>query len=331
MSLSATVADQYRAVLEKAGLIDLSWRAKVAATGPDRVSFLHAMISNDLEQLPENAGCYATLLTANGRIVADFYCYKLPDQILLDVQGDSSGKLITTLEKFIIMDDVTLEDVTGRWSHIALQGPRALELFRETTGVTAPPQPLQLCSFESDGCSCLVIRKGSLHDVGLEVVGWPPGVDRMKRDLLGREEVEGVGPEALDLLRLERGIPLYGVDMDETNYPMEARLEAAISLTKGCYIGQEVVAKATHIGGVNRLLCRLLLPPGPVPPGRAAIWAGEKKVGFVTSAATSPRLQRPIALAYLRRAFSGAGQVVEVELSEGGKARAEVVEDFGLN
>ncbi len=330
MKLSDAALAQYRAVLDSAGLVDCAGRGKVRATGPDRVGFLHAMISNDVQQLAEYAGRYATLLTAQGRIVADFYLYKLPDEVLIDLDGGLAETLVTTLEKFVIMDDVTLEDVTSRWGHLSLQGPSAPKVLGRVTGLEPPPEELQVRSFACGGENCLAVRKGYLHPVGLDVLGPPAAVAELKILLLGDGGVPEVGEQAAEVLRVERGIPRYGADMDDTHYPMEARLDHAISLTKGCYIGQEVVAKATNIGGVNRLLCRLEMQDDQLPPPSAPVLAEGRKIGAVTSAVRSPRAPRPIALAYLRRAFTAPGTGVSLGL-EGGEARAEVVERFRLS
>ncbi len=328
MTLSKVAHEQYRAVLESAGLLDCSGRGKVRVTGPDRVSFLHAMISNDVQELAEDAGRYATLLTANGRIVADFYFYKLAEEILVDLEGELAARFVTTLEKFVIMDDVTLEDAGGRWGHLSLQGPASLDVFGKAAGTEPPAAELSVARFDFGGASWLAVRKGFLHGVGVEILGPPDALSGLHGALLD-EGALPVGKEVAEILRVERGIPRYGADIDENYYPMEARLDHAVSLTKGCYIGQEVVAKATHVGGVNRLLCRLELAGERLPEPPAPIFAGGKKVGTLTSAVRSPRCPRPIALGYLRRAFASPRTRVSVQLA-GGEADAEVVESFRL-
>lgn len=309
-------------------LLDYSSRGKVRVTGPDRVEFLHAMISHDVKELPEHAGRYAMLLTAQGRIVADFYVYKLPECFLLDLPEGASEKLVSTLERFIIMDDVTLLDESGDWTHLSIQGPQAAAIFKSVLETDPPPEPLQLLPFEFEGEKGHAVRLGRLFQDGVEILLRAADATRLKAVLASHAAVEEMGPDAAEVLRVERGIPAYGRELDESAYPMEARLDHALSLTKGCYIGQEVVAKATHVGGVNRLLCRLRMSGDEIPDAGADLTVEGKKVGKLTSAVHSRRLGEVIGLGYLRRAHGAPGTRVEAELPEGGRTTAEVTKEF---
>lgn len=325
--------DQYEAVRERAGLLELEHRGKLKVTGPDRVSFLHAMISNEVQNLPDFSGRYGTFLTATGKIVADFFYYRLPELILIDIQKDLLRRFAETLEKYIIMDDVTLQDVSADWAHLSIQGPHSPEILEKLLGTRGPTEPYGVEPSQWEGQALWVIRKNQPAEVGYELMLGAGTLPDFRQALLEAGEPLGllpVGWEAYQLLRVERGIPLYGVDMDERNYPMEARLEEAISLTKGCFIGQEVVAKATYIGGVARQLVRLRLQGDRVPrkDDPVLVPGEEKRVGQVTSAVWSPRLQIPIALAYVRRAHSQPGTLLEVEVEGEGRAAAQVVDRF---
>ncbi len=318
----------YRSVLEGAGLLDLSDRGKIRVTGPDRTSFLHAMISNDVEKLETQAGRYGAFLTATGKLVADFYYYKLEEFLLIDVDASLSAPLREGLEKFVIMDDVTLVEEADRWGHLSLQGPRSVETASAALGVGVPAEPLRMALVDLPEGSGWLIRKNHLSASGCEMIVPRPAVESLKSRLLELPGVEVVGPAAAETLRVEHGVPLFGVDMDQKNNPLEARLDQAISFTKGCYIGQEVVAKATYIGGVGRLLACLSLEGGNVPAAGDAVSDGAGKgVGHVTSAVFSPRLRRPIALALLRRTASEPGTRLTVETASGA-APVEVVAGF---
>ncbi len=328
---AATLA-QYNAVVHGVGLIDLSDRGKLEITGSDRVSFLHSMISNEVEGLPDFAGRYGTFLTARGRIVSDFYYYRFPDFLLLDIDRSLLDKTLGELEKYIIMEEVELSDASAGYSHFSLQGPMSPQLLGDLFGETLPREVFDIQQLNKVGGQVWLIRRPDLADEGFELVcPAEMGSDvraaiQQKGAPQGIQELEG---EAWNLLRTEAWIPRFGVDMDESRYPMEARLDQAISLTKGCYLGQEVVAKATHIGGVNNLLMGLRLDDS-VPPERGARVLGEegKEIGSVTSAVFSPRLDCPIAFAYLKRGFASVGKRCQVELAAGKTASAEIVERF---
>lgn len=319
----------YRAVVEKAGLIDLSQRGKMKVVGPDRVGFLHAMISNDVERLSEHAGRYSVFLTAGGKIICDFFCYKLPEFVLVDIESKLLVQMRETLQKYIIMDDVELQDVSADWGHLSLQGPLSVKIARGLLGAEAPASQLEMTEATFRDWNGWLIRKSSLARQGVEIIFPAEAVPVLRGRLLSVDDVLEVGSETAEVLRVERSIPRFGVDMDEKNYPMEARLDHAVSLDKGCYIGQEVVSKATYIGGVNRWLIGLRLDGKSVPRRGARVFDGTgKPVGTVTSSVFSPRLAQPIALAYLKRALAKPGSRFSVELDEGGQVEGELTERF---
>ncbi len=329
MHLSDEGLAQYWAVSKTAGLLDLGGRGKVSVTGPDRISFLHAMLTNDIEKLAPLSGCHCAFLTTTGKLVATFCLYNLEDSALIDVDGSSLASLTQTLERFIIMDDVVLEDATPRWGHLSLQGPRSREIAAAALGRPVPDSPLMMTEVVRGRDRGWLLAKNWLAEAGCEVILPRPAIRALRHELLADQRVVAVGEEAGEVLRVEQGRPRFGIDMDGKNYPMEARLDDAISYTKGCYIGQEVVAKATYVGGVGRLLSRLRFSGPVVPsPGSGLLDDNGKAVGSITSAVYSPRLDRPIALGYLKRTVAVAGRQVQAELSDGSRVRGEVVERF---
>ncbi len=329
MHLSDESLAQYWAVAKRAGLVDLGGRGKVRVSGPDRISFLHAMLTNDIEALGPLSGCHCAFLTTTGKLVATFFLYKLERSALIDVESDSLAALMETLGRFIIMDDVVLEDVSGEWGHLSLQGPEARGIAAVALGTPVPADQLVLAEVSRGQWRGWLLGKNSLAEVGCEVILPRPAIEALKDELENDHGVVAVDEEAREVLRVEQGRPRFGIDMDGRNYPMEARLDDAISFTKGCYIGQEVVAKATYIGGVGRLLSRLRLSGHRVPSrGSGLLDESGKAVGSITSAVFSPRLGRPIALGYLKRAAAEPGGLVRVELGDGSSVPAEVVESF---
>lgn len=332
LNTQAFVLEEYNAVRHTVGFLDLSGRGKIEAAGSDRISFLHNMISNEVQGLADFTGGYAALLTATGKIIADFFYYRLPESVLIDVDGELHAKLLASLEKFIIMDDVTLKDVSANFAHFSLQGPRSGELVQNIFGGELPAENYHVRQMNWDRGSGWVIRKNELSESGFEILSSSETAAALRASVLERGEELGVreiGEEAWNILRFEAGIPKYGIDMDESHYPMEARLDKAVSLTKGCYPGQEVVARATHLGGVPKLLMGLKIEGTTIPQAGARVLDQEgKEIGIITSALFSPALEQPIAFAYLKRIFAGAGKRYQVEVSPQKFAGAEVVEKF---
>jgi folate-binding protein YgfZ len=324
--------EEYQAVRDAVGFLDLSDRGKIEVTGPDRITFLHSMISNDVKELPEWAGRYGTFLTARGRIVADFFYYKFPEQIILDITTDLLSKTKQTLEKYIIMDEVDLKDVSSDSCHFSLQGPNASNLVKELLGNFGPEEQYAVKEVNWQETTLWLIRKNELAESGFEMIVPRKIAPSLRAALEKKGSSSGlreIGVEARNMLRLEAAIPWYGVDMDENRYPVEARLDQAISYTKGCYLGQEVVSKATHVGGVSNLLMGLKIQAEQIPSQGSLVFneAG-KQIGAVTSAVFSPRCSGPIAFAYLKRAFAEPGGLCQVEVGTGESAPAEVVERF---
>ncbi len=324
--------NQYEAVRRGVGWIDLSRRGKLLATGPDRVSFLHSMISNDVEKLEEMAGRYATFLTAQGKIVADFYIYKLADGMLLDLESSIVEKTREKLEQYIIMDDVELRDASQDYAHFSLQGPRSAELIRNLFRCRTPEVRLGMACADWQSQPVMIICKADLGSQGFELLA-PAGTGTEIRaaafESASGWRMEEISPQVQEVLRIESGIPLYGRELDESRYPMEARLDEALSFDKGCYIGQEVVAKATYIGGVSRRLVRIAFDPGAPPPQESRLYSREgKKAGLVTSSAYSPAAGGPIGLGYVKKAFAEPGTQLEAAWSEQERRPARIVEAF---
>ncbi len=324
--------EQYQAVRDAVGFLDLSDRGKIEVTGPDRITFLHSMISNDVKELPEWSGRYGTFLTARGRIVSDFFYYKFPEQIILDITTALLAKTVQTLEKYIVMDEVELKDVSSHSSHFSLQGPGASNLVQGLLGSSGPEEQYAVQEVKWQETTLWLIRKNELAESGFEMIVPRKIAPSLRAALEEKGSSSGfreIGEEARNILRLEAAIPWYGVDMDENRYPVEARLKEAISYTKGCYLGQEVVSKATHVGGVGNLLMGLKIQAEQIPSQGSSVFNEEgKQIGTVTSAVFSPRCKGPIAFAYLKRAFAEAGGFCQVEVGEGESAPAEVVERF---
>jgi folate-binding protein YgfZ len=296
------VASEYELLSESAGLLDRSERAKFVARGGDAVDFLQGQVSNDVESLAPGTGCYATILNHKGKLRTDLRILRGEDFVWLDTEAVGHAVLRHMLATYTVGRDVQWEDLTEDHAILSLIGPGADERADE-----APPATEH--SFVDSGAG-LWVRT----DLGLDVLCGTRRADELRGEL----GVEEVSEEAAECLRIESGRPRLGIDMDSETMPQEAGInERAVDFEKGCYVGQETVARLHWKGKPNRHLRGLRLSQ-PVER-RTDILLGEKVVGRVSSTCVSPRFG-PIALALLRREASPGDTV------RAGEAEAEVVE-----
>jgi len=315
--MSEKVIAEYRAARESCGLIDRSGQARLLVIGTDRVSWLQGMVSNDVQMLRESATrIQACILDATGHLLADIAIINHPDGLLLDLDRMNRGKVSDLLNRFIITEDVEIIDRTDDLACFSLQGPAAVDIA----------QHVPVNAYE-------VIAPADHTGLGgLDL--YPPATDiSTLLELLTTLGAVPVGDEAAEILRVEAGIPRYGVDMDETTIPLEAGLEAThISFTKGCYVGQEIIARIESRGHTNRALTgfvvdgdtlpaigdRLrLVGPMSVPDQSAPDEATAKDVGWITSATFSPTMNRGIAMGYLRHEYRTTGNGVQTDAGIG--------------
>jgi len=292
----------YRALRESAAWLDLSGRGKVLAFGEDRTRLLHAMTTNHVEALADASGCYAFFLNAQGRILGDVNLFRMLDHFLLDTEPETAGKLREHLDRYIIADDVTLEDVTAATATIAVEGPRAADLLA-ALGAPVPDAPYGHLSWEDR----TVARVDSTGAGGCFLF-LPVGG---KAELIRQLEAAGIaGASAEDarVVRLEHGRPRYGEDITEDDVPQETQVLRAVHFNKGCYIGQEIVERIRSRGHVNRLLVRLEIDAAHAPAQGA-----ELPGGAITSAAYSPALSKVVALGYVRAEVARPGTDVLVD------------------
>src|SRR6516162_7681090 len=330
--IPALVSATYEAARQRAAFIDRSSRGRIIVSGRDRATYLQGLLTNDIVALKSGQGCYAAYLTAQGRMIADLWVYELGDVILLMVAGDVKDALLARLDALIFSEDVQLGDVTETQVQIAIVGPRAASIVGSLlkSGASGLDALDEHGSVRSDwqGRQVIVTRISDLGEPGFDLYvergDAAKGTDRQILDALRQHDVAALDDRAAEAIRIEAGVPLFHRDMDEDTIPLEAGIEArAISFTKGCYVGQEVIVRVLHRGHgrVARKLVGLRVEGPDVPqPGadvQAADSAGapaaDKTVGHVTSAAFSPRLNQPIALAYVRREFVDPGARVIVE------------------
>jgi folate-binding protein YgfZ len=316
----------YEAARRRAASIDRSDRGRIVVSGADRASYLQGLLTNDVVALKPGEGCYAAYLTAQGRMISDLHVYELGDVMLLTMSGEAKEAVLAKLDQFIFSEDVQLGDVTGTFAQVAVVGPEAAPAVAAVLGGVAAdvlrslPEHGNLRT-EWDGGPAIVARVTDTGEPGYDLF-----VDRARAESLVAALGEAGAVEAdaatADAIRIESGTPLFHRDMDESTIPLEANLESrAISFSKGCYVGQEVVIRVLHRGHgrVARKLVGLRVAAGEAPTPGTVIRSGEREIGAVTSSTWSPALQRPIALGYVHRDFVEPGTKVTI-----GEASAEV-------
>lgn len=323
---------EYRSLSESAGVLDLSFRGRLCLIGNDRHTFLNGQVTNNVKDLPANQGVYAAIVSAKGKMQADAYIYNLGEELLLDLEPGLGSIVSTRLEKYIIADDVQVVDAAPHYGLLSVQGPQAAAVVNALElGAALPTKELALVSINDAMLGQLYVmnlpRIGSAgYDLFVPVAALGAVLDKL---ITAAKAVGGgiAGWEALELARIEAGIPRFGQDMDETNLPPEAGIELrAISYTKGCYIGQEIIARIRTYGQVAKALRGLRLPDDlpQLPEKGAKLYKGEREVGYITSAADSPARRAKIALGYIRREANQAGAELRMR-TQAGEYKVDVV------
>jgi folate-binding protein YgfZ len=323
-----SLLQDFAAIREGAAIGSLSPRLQVAVAGRDRAEYLQGLLTNDIVALAPGTGCYAAWLSPQGRMLTDMHVLQSGGMILLDLPAATTVATVERLDQFIFSEDVTVGSMADALSGVWVHGPAAaaaLERSLEGARGVGEWKDYQHAQFEHAGQPVSVARIDQLG-----VPGYCVYVERAREARLvaalqtaGATVVDG---GALEAARIESGYPLFGVDMNETTIPLEAGIEQrAVSFTKGCYVGQEIIIRVLHRGGgrVARKLVAMRIDGAPAAAG-ARLLVGDRAIGEVTSAAESPD-RGSIALGYVHRDFTAAGTAIEVETASG-RARAVVDE-----
>ncbi len=310
--VAVEVDGQYRALKEEAGVVDRSARGKLVVRGADAAEYLQGQLTNDVEALAPDAGCYAALLDRKGHMQADMRVLRLGGgELWLDTEPGTVATVERHLRMYSIGREVEIEDASADWSILSVVGPAAAEV------AGSPPLSPEHAhrSYRRDGAEVRAVAT----DVGVDLIV-PAAHSQALKEELARAGAPEVSESAAEIIRVESGRPRFGREMTPATIPQEAGIDdRAVSFTKGCYIGQETVARLHYKGRPNRRLRGLRLESPAAAGDRIAL--GEREVGTVGTAALSPALG-PIALAVIRReAEPGA----RVEVGEAAIA-AEVVE-----
>jgi folate-binding protein YgfZ len=296
----------YSALRQRAAWIDLSARGKIRVTGDDRARLLHAMTTQHIQQMRPGDGAYAFFLNAQGRILADAYIFCFDDHFLLDTEPEARAKLYEHLDRYIIADDVTLEDATERIVTIAIEGPQAGSVL-ESLGATLPSNeyatvfwgdaPLARVSATGVGGFRVMLPAASTQDFLTRFATLPGG------------GLPQASMEEARMVRIEHGLPRYGEEITDRFLVQETGQMHGIHLTKGCYLGQEIVERVRSRAQIHRVLRRVELESasGALPERGAKLKVGEAEAAEIASAVRSPALGKIVGLAYVRTQFAEPG------------------------
>ena len=308
---------EYRFARETVALLDKSYRAYLDFTGPDRVRYVNAILTNNIKDLKPNHGNVSLFLNPQGHIQAEIETHALPDKLFCVSYAMIRQQLVAGLDKYIIMDDVTLTDQTDAYTTLALEGPRAAALIQELTGVHLH----ELAELESREVSvgsipCGLIKRAPGAVAGAEFLVTRQQAEALWNLLADAAKKQDGGPAgytALNALRLEQGIAWFGYDFGEKQIPHEAGLQDShISYTKGCYTGQEIVERVRSRGQVNRSRVALQFDTAELPAPNTPLLVEGKEFGYVTRSAFSPARNAYIGMGYVRKEKAAADSVLDL-------------------
>jgi tRNA-modifying protein YgfZ len=313
MTISAETLAQYSALTSGVGVADLAGRTLIAVTGADRAQLLHSFTTSDVKKLPVGGNCEAFVTSPQGKTLGHVLIANRGDRFTLDTTGGQAGTLIAHFQRYIITEDAELRDLTAERGELLVAGPRAPALLQQLAAVGNEPA---MSDVQIAGAKAIVKRVSyvAAPNFFIEAARGDLPVIRAALEAAG---ALACGAEAVEMARIEAGTPLFGQDITDDNLPQEIGRDAlAISFTKGCYLGQETVARIDALGHVNRQLAGVKFAGSNIPSRGLELVAGDKPAGAVTSAAWSPKLQAPLAMALLRRGQAKAAAALNSQLGD---------------
>ena len=322
------VPAEFEALLSNCGVYDMPWRSKFSLTGSDRVRWLNGIVTNNVRDLGKGKGVYAFLLNPQGRILGDLYACNRGDSLLVGTDRSQLQKVLGIFDKYIIMDDVEVTDVSEQLCALGITGPRAREVLH-AAGLEFPGlQPLSFVDLTWREVSLTAVR-GDSPSVESYDMWLPPANKSLLLDVLQSSGAKLAGTTALNLLRIAQGIPKYGQDIRERDLPQETGQERALHFAKGCYIGQEIVERIRSRGNVHRMFTGFTVE-GALPLPGTKINVDGKDVGEITSSASLPLRNGPylVALGYIRREIAMLDKPIQIEGAKLNVVRVPFTEVF---
>ncbi|HYM05462.1 MAG TPA: glycine cleavage T C-terminal barrel domain-containing protein [Terriglobales bacterium] len=322
------VRSEFQALISASGVYDLGSRARISLTGSDRVRWLNGMVTNNIRDLEPGRGVYAFLLNPQGHILGDLYAYNRGESLLVDTEQAQVEKIIAVFDKYIIMDDVEVANISEQTTTIGIAGPKSRQVML-AAGLEIPElAPLQFAEISWQQARVTLVR-GDNPSVESSELWVAPGENERVHEALVKAGAEPVGTTALEQLRIAAGIPRYGVDIRERDLPQETEQDRALNFSKGCYVGQEIVERIRSRGQVRRKFTGFEID-GPLPAAGTKVQVDGKDAGEITSAASLPVAggNRPVALGYIRREFAAPGKPVDAGGSAAAVAKLPFAEIF---
>ncbi|HLI63730.1 MAG TPA: hypothetical protein VKV05_10040 [Terriglobales bacterium] len=305
-------AAEFQALLEGCAVFDMSWQAKLIFSGRDRVRWLNGMVTNNIRDLTAGQGVYSFLLTPQGHNQGDLVAYNRGDYLLATTDREQAPNITALLQRYIVMDQVEIEDISSKLGAIGIAGPKCGETLSRLGIDVSQLQLGQVVDAVWKSVGISVVRHTHPYWDGYEIWLAPENIDRIW-DALTDAGATPAGSDALEMYRIARGVPRFGIDLRERDLPQETGQQHALNFTKGCYIGQEIVERIRARGNVHRCFAGFEMQGAP-PASGTKVRAGDKDVGEITSAARVPLPGggRTLALGYLRREVGGAATTVQV-------------------
>ena len=306
---------EFQAPVSTSGVYNLGTRAKISLTGGDRMRWLNGMITNNIRDLEVGHGAYAFLLNPQGHILGDLYAYNRGESLLIDTDRSQLEKILAVFDKYIIMDDVAVADLSDQLSSVGIAGPKSREALQAAGFDASELKPLQFVQTAWQQAGVTIVCGDNPCVESFEL--WMPRGDSEKvYNALVKTGGKPVGSASLEMLRIAAGIPRYGVDIRERDLPQETEQERALNFSKGCYVGQEIVERIRSRGQVRRKFTGFNIE-GALPAAGSKIQVDGKDVGEITSAASLPATsgERRVALGYIRREAATPGKQVEAAAS----------------
>ena len=310
---SAVSISDYSAVRDGgAGVIDLSSRGRILASGSEAVMFLNGLVTNDMKSLGLNSWMPAAFANVQGRLLAAVRIIHHADGFLIETEESNRTAVLKLIERFTLAGDFKVADLTDETAELSVQGSAAGDIVAKALGAQAGELERQKSlTFDFRGVLVTLIRATHTAEDGFDIF--------FNRDqptmfeALTNAGARSVSKETFETLRIEAGVPRYGIDMDETNVVTETNLDDAVSFTKGCYLGQEIIVRIKHRGHVAKKLTGLILrDANSAPPGARISSVDGKEIGRITSSTFSPKLNRAIALAYVKYDYLAPGTAVRI-------------------
>ena len=305
--------DEYWAFRQKAGLFRPPSVTQVEITGSQRAEFLNRLCTNKLDQIQPGQGVETFLADSNGRILHHLFVYASPTSLVLHTAAGLGPSLCAHLDYYLIREDVQVHDRSSQWGELILAGPQAAEIVERVTSAKLPGggNDLTTQTIELKGRPLMVRR---LQEIGLQAIHLAGEAANMAPlwAILRHASATACGMRALETVRIEQGFPVIGLDITDKTLPQEVgRNDHAISFNKGCYLGQEIVARIDSRGAVSKVLSGLRLQTADVPTSGGELTRDGNPAGNITSAAYSPRFGASVALGYVRRQFHEPGAVLD--------------------